>query len=253
MVKSYEYSQFNRSSLCLGEQPLPSSAPTKRPVSANVFADTAKQNSGNMMTGRSTTRVVQPPGGASSICLGHESEPLQPMACKQASGYERGDERQRETNGTGRRSGGDRLDSSCGADLPGPPGGRQGSREAAVKALQASDWARPGSASGRCEDASGRQGCGRAAPALEALQASDWARPGSASGRCEEASAGHAPDRYRLAAENDAGVSNRGYPGGAAPCDRSVPAKLHQQHAALCNAGRRRRAFPEHSGWGFVG
>ena len=36
-------------------------------VSANVFASGHSQNCGNVMTGRSTTRVAQAPGGTSSI------------------------------------------------------------------------------------------------------------------------------------------------------------------------------------------
>merc|ERR1719331_3542546 len=74
MVKGFQNSQLGRSSLCLGEQPLPASAPS-RVVSANCFADTYSQNCGNMLTGRSTTRVAQPPGGASSICLGQDPAP----------------------------------------------------------------------------------------------------------------------------------------------------------------------------------
>lgn len=40
------------------------------PPSANSFANAAHQNSQNFMTGRPTTRVKQPPGGASSIIFG---------------------------------------------------------------------------------------------------------------------------------------------------------------------------------------
>ncbi|GBG31899.1 Pentafunctional AROM polypeptide [Hondaea fermentalgiana] len=40
------------------------------PPSANSFASGAHQNSENFMTGRPTTRVHQPPGGASSIIFG---------------------------------------------------------------------------------------------------------------------------------------------------------------------------------------
>ena len=36
-------------------------------VSANVFASGHNQNCGNVMTGRSTTRVAQAPGGTSSL------------------------------------------------------------------------------------------------------------------------------------------------------------------------------------------
>jgi SPIRAL1-like protein len=39
-------------------------------VSSNVFAQNANQNCGNVMTGRSSTRVVAPPGGASSFSIG---------------------------------------------------------------------------------------------------------------------------------------------------------------------------------------
>lgn len=68
-MRSYKHSDFGRSSICFGDAPLPSTAPPKT-VSANLYADNQNQNSGNMLTGRSTTRVMQPPGGASSICLG---------------------------------------------------------------------------------------------------------------------------------------------------------------------------------------
>lgn len=39
-------------------------------VSANAYASGSNQNSGNFMTGRPTTRVRAPPGGASSITFG---------------------------------------------------------------------------------------------------------------------------------------------------------------------------------------
>lgn len=69
MVRSYKHSDFGRSSICFGDAPLPTAVP-QQTVSANLYADNQNQNSGNMLTGRSTTRVMQPPGGASSICLG---------------------------------------------------------------------------------------------------------------------------------------------------------------------------------------
>jgi len=40
------------------------------PLSANTFASGSNQNTGNVMTGRSTTRIHQPPGGKSSITFG---------------------------------------------------------------------------------------------------------------------------------------------------------------------------------------
>mmetsp|Transcript_68838 Transcript_68838/g.128475 ORF Transcript_68838/g.128475 Transcript_68838/m.128475 type:complete len:136 (+) Transcript_68838:75-482(+) len=66
MPRGRQYSEFGTSSLCIGEVPLSSAAQPKT-VSANVFADGANQNAGNAMTGRSTTRVSNPPGGTSSI------------------------------------------------------------------------------------------------------------------------------------------------------------------------------------------
>merc|ERR1712151_161243 len=41
-------------------------------ISSNAFADSSNQNAGNVMTGRSTTRLLQAPGGNSTICLGAE-------------------------------------------------------------------------------------------------------------------------------------------------------------------------------------
>jgi SPIRAL1-like protein len=38
--------------------------------SANAFASGGSQNTGNYMTGRATSRVLAPPGGASSFSLG---------------------------------------------------------------------------------------------------------------------------------------------------------------------------------------
>ena len=38
-------------------------------VSANAFASGSNQNSGNVMTGRPTSRVLAPPGGHCSIQL----------------------------------------------------------------------------------------------------------------------------------------------------------------------------------------
>lgn len=56
---------------------LPPSAPAKpepaaapKIVSSNAFASGTHQNSGNVMTGRPSTRVRAPPGGASSITFG---------------------------------------------------------------------------------------------------------------------------------------------------------------------------------------
>lgn len=45
-------------------------APAAAVVSANAYATGSNQNSGNFMTGRPTTRVRAPPGGASSITFG---------------------------------------------------------------------------------------------------------------------------------------------------------------------------------------
>jgi len=39
-------------------------------VSSNAFATGNNQNSGNVLTERSTTRLHQAPGGASTLCLG---------------------------------------------------------------------------------------------------------------------------------------------------------------------------------------
>ncbi|CAN0582058.1 unnamed protein product, partial [Ectocarpus sp. 12 AP-2014] len=50
------------------EAAAPSSATAA--VSSNAYASGSNQNSGNFMTGRPTTRVRAPPGGASSITFG---------------------------------------------------------------------------------------------------------------------------------------------------------------------------------------
>lgn len=42
----------------------------QNPESGNRFAQGSSQNTGNVLTDRSTTRVVAPPGGFSSFCLG---------------------------------------------------------------------------------------------------------------------------------------------------------------------------------------
>lgn len=53
------------------KSPEPKPAPVPgAPVSANAYASGVNQNSGNFMTGRPTTRVRAPPGGASSITFG---------------------------------------------------------------------------------------------------------------------------------------------------------------------------------------
>merc|ERR1719197_1309064 len=44
--------------------------PVAARVSANSYANGANQNCGNVMTGRSTTRVAQAPGGTSQISFG---------------------------------------------------------------------------------------------------------------------------------------------------------------------------------------
>ena len=41
-----------------------------RAVSSNVYANGSSQNTGNVITDRPTSRVTQPPGGKSSVCLG---------------------------------------------------------------------------------------------------------------------------------------------------------------------------------------
>ncbi|CAM9581168.1 unnamed protein product [Discosporangium mesarthrocarpum] len=45
-------------------------APPASAVSANAYASGTNQNSGNFMTGRPTTRVRAPPGGASTLTFG---------------------------------------------------------------------------------------------------------------------------------------------------------------------------------------
>ena len=47
-----------------------SAAGSSSGVSANAFASGSNQNSGNVMTGRPTSRVLAPPGGHCSIQLG---------------------------------------------------------------------------------------------------------------------------------------------------------------------------------------
>jgi hypothetical protein len=48
------------------------SSPLGSAQSSNAFANGANQNAGNVMTGRSSTRVRAPPGGKSSISFGAE-------------------------------------------------------------------------------------------------------------------------------------------------------------------------------------
>lgn len=48
----------------------PAAAAAEAVVSSNAYATGSNQNSGNFMTGRPTTRVRAPPGGASSITFG---------------------------------------------------------------------------------------------------------------------------------------------------------------------------------------
>eukprot|EP00903_Cladosiphon_okamuranus_P009382 g8946.t1 len=50
--------------------PAPPAAAAEAAVSSNAYATGSNQNSGNFMTGRPTTRVRAPPGGASSITFG---------------------------------------------------------------------------------------------------------------------------------------------------------------------------------------
>jgi len=45
------------------------SATGNRAVSSNVYANGSSQNTGNVITDRPTSRVTQPPGGRSSVCL----------------------------------------------------------------------------------------------------------------------------------------------------------------------------------------
>merc|ERR1719502_1557998 len=45
-------------------------ATREQAVSSNAFANGNNQNAGNVMTGRSSTRIHAPPGGGSSISLG---------------------------------------------------------------------------------------------------------------------------------------------------------------------------------------
>lgn len=50
-------------------------SPGQRPISSNLYAQGTNQNCGNVITDRPTTRIRHAPGGASSICLGHEEAP----------------------------------------------------------------------------------------------------------------------------------------------------------------------------------
>jgi len=55
-------------------------------VSSNVFANGANQNAGNFITDRPSTRVHYGPGGASSICLGDDSDSLRKAGGDRAAG-----------------------------------------------------------------------------------------------------------------------------------------------------------------------
>lgn len=261
MVRSPGQSQFGNSSLCIGETPLSSAAPHKI-VSANAFADGANQNCGNMLTGRSTTRVAQPPGGASSLCLGGDPQP--PSGGRGDAGRRslRSDHvnRAQVANDFG---GGDQSVSStsrCAASRdqevaprapPEDPGHRGASRG------ESDAWGYPGHHPD-CRRGGTRfhpgdcDGRARAAATNDAK-----ARSGLEDGRGQLLRDSHEEsrhpasgldlsfDRARSAAENDASFSNRS---AVVPQAGTEPAKLQQRHAELCARGQRRRAFPEKFG-----
>ena len=52
-------------------------------VSMNAYANGANQNCGNVMTGRSSTRIHAPPGGGSTFSLGWGSEDTTSMPVKE--------------------------------------------------------------------------------------------------------------------------------------------------------------------------
>lgn len=277
MVRNYNYSDFGRSSLCLGERPLPTAAPQKL-VSANVFADNANQNSGNMLTGRSTTRVAQPPGGASSICLGMDPPPRPGAGDLPTRPSTTGGCRSATTPAEdyGRGSRGSRQDAARSA--PGDVG-QEYYREAAAPEVrprsssggyaQADTRAfnsRGGNWSAEVNDRAGYAGYADSSRmAAPPVPEDDYRRAApptaeESGGRplrtsMEESlfrdtagsAAGQSLSRSRFGngmAENDASFSNRRLQdggGGSGNC----PAKLNQRHAELCAAGRRRRAFPD--------
>ena len=52
-------------------------------VSMNSYANGSNQNCGNVITGRSSTRVAAPPGGTSSFSLGWGSDNITPAPVKE--------------------------------------------------------------------------------------------------------------------------------------------------------------------------
>jgi hypothetical protein len=172
--------------------------------------------------------VAQPPGGASSICLGMDSPPRparKPSAQTTQAGYP-----------------------SAAAQARLRVSGSDSCQEPIVRELAA---ARPHTSGGFVEprgyafqDEAPEASYGRG---LE----NDWrgAPPQIYEDRNEvpraygTSAAGQTLNRSRLAGENDASFSNR-RPSDGAAFESKCPAKLNQRHAELCAAGRRRRVFP---------
>eukprot|EP01138_Halocafeteria_seosinensis_P002708 gb/GECG01002769.1/.p1 GENE.gb/GECG01002769.1/~~gb/GECG01002769.1/.p1 ORF type:complete len:140 (+),score=25.82 gb/GECG01002769.1/:1-420(+) len=66
--------QEHEGSMARPKEPVPTGEmvepPSNTELSSNNFASGGHQNSGNYITGRPTSRRIQPPGGSSSIVLG---------------------------------------------------------------------------------------------------------------------------------------------------------------------------------------
>eukprot|EP00617_Octactis_speculum_P016894 CAMPEP_0185754090 /NCGR_PEP_ID=MMETSP1174-20130828/12750_1 /TAXON_ID=35687 /ORGANISM="Dictyocha speculum, Strain CCMP1381" /LENGTH=74 /DNA_ID=CAMNT_0028432167 /DNA_START=21 /DNA_END=241 /DNA_ORIENTATION=+ len=58
--------------------------------SSNAYASGSNQNSGNVITDRSTTRLHAPPGGNSSFSLGQDYPPEPSRGQNQAMGQQQG-------------------------------------------------------------------------------------------------------------------------------------------------------------------
>lgn len=246
MVRGTDYSQFNKSSLCIGEQPLPTAA-VPRDVSSNLYASGANQNSGNMMTGRSSTRVAQPPGGASSICIGGFEPSQARCAARSPTAPEYA------TSGYGSRAQA-RPDTPPRQQTAPPP--RQQGR---------GGYAEPGFHRGPVEDIRAECGgyggdheeCGNAGYYSAGMderaayngntddiwrgEAPTYEEVGGQPSRTREQQ--HEP---RVAVENDASFSNR------RPNTGNAPAKLNQKYDELCAAGSRHKAYPQRGASSFI-
>lgn len=243
MVRSHDFSQMNKSSICFGGEQS-SYAAQHKSVSANQFADNANQNCGNMITGVPTTRVAQPPGGASSICLGgglpepsragrsrihtpleavsHTPLVEQPVTHGR-SGYHRAPVDERHSGGYSNAR-------------PGINGQNERPREERefVPAIPL-----PGNYVRNERPLQTSSNDRNQRPLQTSLQIGEEERGNGRSGDCRQngnvtVGQNKSNRSQRVAAENDASVSNC-----RAPQAGNAPDKLNDRYDELCNAGRR--------------